>query len=82
MLVVDMFLGVQYACLVTGCSTLCVQGYMKAAESSEEDMVAALSGIYSNRAVGKELQMDVDTHGPTQASMQEVCCLCHLDALG
>jgi hypothetical protein len=54
---------------------------MKAAESSEEDMVAALSSIYSNRAVGKELQMDVDTHGPAQASMQEVRCLCQLDAL-
>ena len=45
---------------------------MKAAESSDEDMVAALSSIYSNRAIGKELQMDVDSHGPAQASMQEV----------
>jgi hypothetical protein len=45
---------------------------MKAAESSDEDMVAALSSIYSNRAIGKELQMDVDSHSPAQASMQEV----------
>jgi hypothetical protein len=45
---------------------------MKAAETSDEDMVAALSSIYSSRAVGKELQMDVDTHGHAQASTQEV----------
>lgn len=45
---------------------------MKAAERSEDDMVAALSSIYSNRAVGKELQLDVDAHGPAQAGMQEV----------
>lgn len=48
------------------------QGYLKAAEASDEDMVAALSSIYSNRAIGKELQVDVDTHGPAQISMQEV----------
>jgi hypothetical protein len=47
---------------------------MKAAETSDDDMVAALSNIYSNRAVGKELQMDVDTHGHAQASTQEVGC--------
>ena len=57
---------------LVACSASGVQGYMKAAESSDEDMVAALSSIYSNRAIGKELQMDVDSHGPAQASMQEV----------
>lgn len=45
---------------------------MKAAETSDEDMVASLSSIYSSRAVGKELQMDVDAHGHAQASTQEV----------
>jgi hypothetical protein len=45
---------------------------MKAAEGSDEDMVGALSSIYSSRAVGKDVQMDIDTHGPAQASQQEV----------
>lgn len=58
--------------LVLGGTAAVLQGYMKAAESSDEDLVAALSSIYSNRAIGKELQMDVDSHGPAQASMQEV----------
>lgn len=63
----------------TECVAACVasaavlpQGYLKASESSDEDMVAALSSIYSNRAMGKDLQMDVDAHGPAQASLQEV----------
>lgn len=47
--------------------------------SVDDDAVGSLSAIYSNRAVGKELAVDVDAHGPGQASIQEVCvcrCVC------
>lgn len=61
------------------------QAYMKASEVADEDMVAALSSIYSNRAAGKDLPLDIDTHGllAQHAGVQEVCvplrvCLCVL----
>lgn len=48
------------------------QAYLKAAEASDDDLLAALSNIYSNRANGKELQWDVEAHGPGHAGAQEV----------
>lgn len=50
----------------------CCQGYMRAAEANDEELLAALSGVYRSKQSGKEQAMDVDSIGPGQASQLEV----------
>lgn len=49
-----------------------LQGYIKLADASEEDLIERLSIMYKAKADGKEQQMDVDSLGPVMSSTQEV----------
>eukprot|EP00775_Hariotina_reticulata_P011566 gene11566-11710_t len=52
-----------------------IRVYMRAAEANDEELLAALSGMYRSKQSGKEQAMDVDSIGPGQGSQVELWVL-------